>query len=405
MRVPEPKSGSDASPFRLALFWLGIQAVWGALLGISLQARTTELSPGNAQIATNELATAGAFVAAVVQILVGFLSDARRRSGSRRIEFYALGAAGGAIALLVFYDAATFAQLAIAFVALQATLNLAIGPYQAIIPDFIARERVGVASSWMAALQSAGNAIGALAASFITNARALGASLSALLLATFAVTATQIRGRSMQTADTAQERPKITRPFVDLFISRALVYVGFYTLLFNLFFYVRGVLGAETIAGAKELTGILIVSFTIVGAAGAALAARPSDRTDKRVVATLGGAGFVIALLLFIASHAVAGAAAAAVVAGIGWGVFLVADWAIACRVLPSGAMASAMGVWNLAIVIPQVLAPALTSWVLAHLALAEPTVAPKAAFALALVETCIGIVWLWRLPRQVIET
>lgn len=404
MPVRAAESRSEASPFRLALFWLGIQAVWGALLGISLQARTTELSPGSAQIATNELATAGALVAACVQILVGFVSDARRSSGSRRIEFYAVGAVGGAIALMGFYDAATFAQLAFAFVALQAMLNIAIGPYQAIIPDFVVGTRIGVASSWMAALQSAGNAIGALAASFIGNARALGASLSALLLATFAVTAAQVRGRAMQTARGTQERPRITRPFVDLFISRALVYVGFYTLLFNLFFYVRGVLGAATIAGAKELTGILIVSFTIVGAAGAALAARPSDRTDKRLVATFGGGAFIIALLLFIMSYSIAGAAAAAVVAGIGWGVFLVADWAIACRVLPSGAMASAMGVWNLAIVAPQVVAPALTAWLLAHVAVGEPTVAPKAAFALALGETLVGIAWLWRLPRRIIE-
>ena len=399
------ESRPEASPFQLALFWFGIQAVWGALLGVSLPARTAELSPANAQIATNELAAAGAFAAAVVQILIGVLSDARRRSGSRRIEFYAFGAVAGAIALLSFYNAGTFPELAFAFVALQATLNIAIGPYQAIIPDFVTGKRIGVASSWMAALQSAGNAIGALAASFVANAKALGALLSGLLLGTFAISAAHVRRLTMQTPQGNQERPKITRPFVDLFISRALVYIGFYTLLFNLFSYVRSVLGASTIANAKELAGILIVSFTIVGAAGAALAARPSDRNDKRLVATLGGAGFIVALLLFIASHTIAGAAAATVVAGVGWGVFLVADWAIACRVLPAGAMASAMGVWNLAIVVPQVIAPALTAAVLALFAIAEPTVAPRAAFALALGETFLGIVWLWRLPRNVIST
>lgn len=405
MRVLTAESRSEANPFRLALFWLGIQAVWGALLGVSLQARTTELSPGNAQIATNELATAGAFVAAIVQILIGILADARRRSGSRRLEFYAFGTVGGAIALLVFYDARSFTVLAIAFVALQAALNIAIGPYQAIIPDFVRGTRIGVASSWMAALQSAGNAIGALGASFIANARVLGAALSALLLATFGATATHVRGLPLQTSPVVQTRARITRPFVDLFISRALVYIGFYTLLFNLFFYVQRVLGASTIDGAKQLTGILIVGFTVVGAAGAAVAARPSDRADKRLVATLGGGAFILALLLFIASHGVGGAVAATVVAGIGWGSFLVADWAIACRLLPAGAMASAMGVWNLAIVVPQVIAPALTTWVLGHFAQGETTVAPKVAFALALVETFVGIAWLWRLPRNAIGT
>jgi MFS family permease len=174
--------------------------------------------------------------------------------------------------------------------------------------------------------------------------------------------------------------------------------------LFNLFFYVRNVLGASTLASASRLTGILIVSFTIVGTLGAALAARPSDRFDKRLVATLGAAGFIVALALFIASHGFAGAIAATLVAGVGWGVFLVADWAIACRVLPSGAMASAMGVWNLAVVLPQIVAPAFTTLVLTRYAMAAGAGAPRVAFALALGETLIGIAWLWRISARLLS-
>ena len=76
------------NPLRLGLFWLGIQAVWGALLGISLQSRTIELvSGGGALVAYGRLATIGAVVAASVQIAVGPWSDARRARRSRRIEF------------------------------------------------------------------------------------------------------------------------------------------------------------------------------------------------------------------------------------------------------------------------------------------------------------------------------
>ena len=390
--------------FRLALFWLGIQAVWGALLGVSLQSRTIELSPNNPEIATNQLATGGAMVAALVQILIGLWADRRRGGGSRRIEFYAVGALGGATAILCFYDARTFFALTISFMAVQAALNVAIGPYQAIIPDFVERTRFGIASSWMAALQSAGNAIGALAASLIANARVLGSSLGGLLLFTCAVTAVHARSLGLQASSRKGEPPHLTRAFVDLFISRALVYIGFYTLLFNLFFYVRALLGGTTLAQARLQTGMLIVVFTLVGSLGAALAARPSDRLDKRLVATLGGAGFIAALALFIASRALLGAAAATVIAGVGWGVFLVADWAIACRVLPAGAMATAMGIWNLAIVLPQVVAPALTTLVLQHLSGAMGPEAPRVAFGLAFGETFLGIAWLWRIPRRVVE-
>ena len=222
---------------------LGIQSVWGALLGISLQARTIELVASGAVIAYGRLATIGAATAAVVQILIGIFSDARRRKGSRRIEFYAVGAAGGAAAIAFFYEAHTFLALTVAFVALQAALNVAIGPYQAIIPDFVERARIGIASSWMAALQSAGNAIGALAASFIANAGALAAALGALLLATFALTSGHARKLPLQPGADIEEPLRVTRPFVDLFISRALVYVGFYTLLGYLLFYVEAAAG------------------------------------------------------------------------------------------------------------------------------------------------------------------
>jgi maltose/moltooligosaccharide transporter len=390
------------NPFRLALFWFGIQSVWGALLGISLQARTIELASGSAVLAYGRLATGGAATAAFVQILVGIWSDARRRGGSRRLEFYLAGAIAGAIAIVCFYDASTFVSLVVAYIALQAAVNVAIGPYQAIIPDFVEGRRVGIASSWMAALQSAGNAIGALAASFISNARLLGAALGALLVVSSGVTSAHARTLPLRDPDDTGQPLRVTRAFVDLFISRALVYVGFYTLLGYLLFYVEGVF-AMTLTDAKLRTGILIVSFTVVGALGAALAARPSDRLDKRLVATIGASGFIVALVIFIVARGFATVVIATVVAGLGWGIFLVADWAIACRVLPSSAMGTAMGIWNLAIVLPQIAAPAVTTAVLAHLSIAPGSLAPRVAFELALGESLVGIAWLWRLSRCVI--
>jgi maltose/moltooligosaccharide transporter len=394
-----------SSPFVLALYWLGIQSVWGAILGISLQSRSIELSSGNALFAYSRLATIGALVAAGVQIAVGFWSDGRRRNGSRRVEFYVAGAIGGSAALLFFYQASSMASLTLAYIGLQAALNLAIGPYQAIIPDFVDRARYGVASSWMAALQSFGNAVGALAASFIGGARLLAGFLSALLVATCAATSLHARGLPLR--DTAEEEAagslRVTRPFVDLFISRALVYAGFYTLLGYLLFYVQSVLGIAALADAKRHTGILIISFTVVGALGAALAARPSDRLDKRLVATVGAGAFIVALGLFIATSGFSGAVAATLVAGLGWGIFLVADWAIACRVLPPAAMGTAMGIWNIAILLPQIAAPVITLAVLQRLALTGGPLAPRVAFSLALIETLAGIAWLWRLSRRVV--
>jgi MFS family permease len=387
---------------RLGLYWLGIQAVWGALLGISLQARTIELVGGSgALLAYGRLATMGAVVAAIVQVAVGPWSDARRRRGSRRIEFYVAGTLVGGVALWFFFGAQNFGALTLAFVMLQAGLNVAIGPYQAIIPDAIARAKFGVASSWMAALQSAGNAFGAVLAAYVNDARILAGSLTALLIGTAAVTCAHLRGLRLERA-AVREPVRVTRAFVDLFVSRALVYIGFYTLLGYLLFYVRDVLVPPTLGAVKSESGILILVFTLVGALGAAAAARPSDRSDKRLVATIGGGIVIVALGIFIFSHGFAGAAAATLVAGLGWGVFLVADWAIACRVLPPGALATTMGIWNLAVILPQIIAPALTTAVLSRLALTGAQ-GPRVAFALAAGETLVGIAWLWRLSPMTI--
>lgn len=392
---------SAPNPLRLGLFWLGIQAIWGAVLGIALQARSIELVAGpGALLAYGRLATLGAVVAAVVQIAVGPLSDARRRGSSRRIEFYVTGTLIGSFALAGFFAAHDFAALTLAYVALQAGLNVAIGPYQAIIPDAMPRASFGRASSWMAALQSAGNAVGAVLAAYVNDARMLAGSLIALLVASVSVTGTHVRGLALEPPP-PRERLRVTRAFADLFISRALVYVGFYTLLGYLLFYVARVLTAPTLTAAKSESGVLILAFTMVGALGAAVAARPTDRFDKRMVASAGGAIVIVALVGFIATNAFLGAVACTLAAGIGWGIFLAADWAIACRVLPPGALATTMGLWNLAVILPQIVAPALTTTMLARFALTAGPGGPKAAFALAAAETLVGLAWLWRLPRE----
>jgi hypothetical protein len=392
-----------ADPFRLALFWFGIQAVWGALLGISLQARMIELAGSGALIAYGRLAAAGAAVAACVQVLAGMWSDRHRAAGSLRTEFYAAGALAAGAAIVSFYSATSVAALTISYLFVQGAMNLATGPYQAVIPDFVQSRLVGVASAWMAALQSAGNAAGALAAALVGNGRMLGALLGGVLIGTGAITSAHVRDLRPQ-ARASGRPPVIARPFVDLFVSRALVYVGFYTLLGYLLFYVRGVAGAPSLAAARRESGMLILAFTVVGALGAALAARPSDRFDKRLVAGAGGILVCAALGLFIASRGWLPALVATLIAGVGWGVFLVADWALACRLLPIGRLATTMGVWNLAVVVPQIVAPSFTTAILVHFGLLGPASGPRSAFGLALGETLLGIAWLSRLSACTIR-
>lgn len=378
----------------LGVFWFGIQVVWGALLGVSLQARISELAGAHAVAAYGPIAAAGAALAAITQIAIGIISDRRRRLGSRRIEFYVIGVAFACPALIWFYLAPSLAQLVTALLVLQIAMNVAIGPYQAVIPDFIAEDQLGNASSWMAGLQSAGNACGAIIAALITSPLMVAVAIAGVLIAACAVTSAHVKRFTLRSA--RLEPLRISRAFIDLFISRALVFLGFYTLLGYLFFYVRGSLGS---GNTKMLTGVIILAVTASGALGAAAAARPADRYDRRAIAAAGGAGFVIALGAFLAAHSFAAIVASALLAGAAWGVFLSGDWALGCHFLPRFALATAMGIWNLALLVPQILAPLIATAVLAQTHLLQSPQAARIAFVVAAVEVVCGIAWIWRLP------
>ncbi len=392
-------AGSASAP-RLAAYWFGIQLVWGAVLGISLQARCVQLG-GSASLTTyGEISTLGALAAAIVQLIVGPWSDALRRNGNNRIGFYTTGAIAGAVAIVAFYAASSVATLLMAMVALQVALNVAIGPYQAILPDTIAGSRLGSASAWMAAMQSAGNAAGAILATLLGNRIPLGATIGVALLGTCAVTVVHARSLALRPLE-REKKLVVSRTLVDLFVSRGFMYVGFYTLLGYLFFYVRDALPTGARIDATTASGIGILLFTLAGAAGAATAAKPADRIDERLVVTLGGGVVAVSILALAATHVFAFIFVAIVVAGVGWGVFLCADWAFACRLLPPGALATTMGIWNLAVVAPQMLAPLLTTFALARMGILRTAAGPHAAFVLAGIEMCVAVAWIWRLPAS----
>jgi MFS family permease len=188
---------------------------------------------------------------------------------------------------------------------------------------------------------------------------------------------------------------RVSRAFVDLFISRALVFLGFYTLLGYLFFYVRDALGGDP----RRVTGVLILVTTGAAALGAIAAARFAMRMDRRVVANIGGAVFIGALFAFLFAKNLSGIGISALVAGVAWGTFITADWALGCYFLPRQALATAMGMWNLAVLIPQILSPIIATAVLSALHALQSSTAPHIAFLLAACEVAAGIAWIWRLP------
>ncbi len=389
---------SQARPAQIAALWFGIQLIWGAVLGISLQARCTQLVAGSPLATFGVITTIGAFTAAVAQLVVGPLSDRVRRAGGNRNAFYVAGTLLGVPAAIVFYLVPNIGALAGAFVALQLALNIVIGPYQAIVPDTMPPSRYGVASGWLAAFAGAGNATGAVLAVAFGATPVLGGVLALGLLVSAAVTLVHLRQIALRPLPPPAAL-KVTRTLIDLFISRAFVYLGFYTMLDYLYFFIASVLPQHYWLDATRASGLSILLFTVLSALGAALAARPADRIDERLVVSAGGSCIVLALAVLGIGRALPGLPPAIAIAGIGWGIFLCADWAFACRLLPPSAMATTMAIWNLAIVGPQMLAPLTASLLLARMGVLASANGSHYAMLLAGAEMLTGTIWIWRLP------
>jgi len=344
------------------------------------------------------LAALGAAVATVVQFAFGLFSDLRRRVVGHRREFYVAGILIVVPALFWFYLAPAWPQFVAAFIVLQVGVNVTIAPYQASIPDFVVRSRRGIAASWMSIYQAVGNAAGLLIAGFVHDLRIVAVALAAPFAASWSVTFAHVR----KLADVTEEPiapVNPTRALLILLWSRGLINVGFFTLLGFLFFYAReslGIVGDST----RAQTALLFLTFTLCAAPGAALAARPIDRLDKRLVVTLSCGVIAVALAILATAHALPVAYAAAILAGLGWGAFVTADYTLATVVLPPETMATSMGIWNIATTIPQVVAPIAALPLVLHFDALAPGLGPRAAIVAALFEYLAGAALIWRLPR-----
>ena len=86
-------------------------------------------------------------------------------------------------------------------------------------------------------------------------------------------------------------------------------------------------------------------------------------------------------VLIGLHPHLVA-MAAVALVYFSGWGAYQAVDWALALRVLPkTEAAGKDMGIWHVALVLPQILGPASTGWIISG---AKWAVSARFAYTLA---------------------
>jgi MFS family permease len=395
--------------FFLSFYWLSLNFHWGALLTVVISMQVLWLV-GDAEKARvlGLLSAAGAFVAMITQPVVGALSDRARFKLGRRRPFVIFGTILNCLGLAAMAYAPAIAPLVAAFLLVQLTNNISGGAYQGLIPDLVPENQRGSASGWMGLMSMLGSIGGILVAGVFMD-RHLVAQFYALtggiLILGAALTVWRVREQPLTDVPPFNWReylsqfwvsPRKHPDFAWVFVARALVMLGFYTMVSFINYYLKDVLRIEHFAAVTSyVSGVVMIGAVFSTFLGGWL----SDRVGRRGLVCVGSLLMGITCLAFLATRSLAVVYAFAVVFGIGYGVFISVDWALAIDVLPSLRTAGKdLGIWGIACTLPQVIGPLVGGQVIYAFQGISLVAGYQAVYLLGFVYLLLGSVFVWRI-------
>lgn len=356
--------------FSVSAFWFGINLLWGALLMIIVPSQMKQIAPRNPAETAGLLLGLGAIPALVVPLLIGPLSDRCMSRLGRRRPFMLVGVAINLLGLALIWLAGTKLVLWLYFVGYFITNvgnNVASGAYNGVIPDVVPGNQRGTASGWMAAMSQLGTIVGVFSAALLMNAGRVTESfvvIGCCLVLSLSATVLGVRERPREDAPGQLDMlgflkrlwidPRKHPDFAWVWITRALVVMGMWTVQEWMQYYLVDVIGVPE--ASKEITagGILVISLlcaTVTGIIGGVI----SDRIGRKRVVYVSNVTIALCCLAFLLSPSLAYAYVVAAIFGLGFGAYYSVDWALACDVLPNKDDAGKdMAVWHISMVLPQ---------------------------------------------------
>ena len=358
------------------------------LLLILTPLKAQALAPDHKAALLSQIASLGAVVAALSNLLAGWISDHTRLRWGRRRPWIVAGAVATALSYGLVANSRTPAALVGAILTFQLVFNFAFAPLAALIPDRVPDHQKG----WLAALTGLGLPIGSVVGSWVVGMLVLGegarylalGAIVVLAIAPFgllirdplpavlprpAVPALEGRSRAALGWPSSLRWPRFSADFVYVWIGRCLVQTAFGLVQIYLLFFLQEALGYGVARVGRPETDMARLSlvFALANVVTGLVAGRLSDRLGRRKPFVMAGAAIMaVASLGLATAHVWPVILAAYALLGCGAGCFFAADLALVTQLLPSSRnVGRDLGVVNLSITIPQVAAPALAGLLL----------------------------------------
>lgn len=370
-----PRRLSARQNMALSFFWFTSNMQWTALIIIVVPEMVLHMvGAQHSGSAMSWLTAAGALLASFVQPIVGALSDRSTHRSGRRRPFMVVGVLGAALALVAMGRASSFPLFLLFYLGLQVFANLASAPYQALIPDVVLYEQRGVAAGYMGLMSQAAIIGGVLLPTFLSIHTTF-VVLALLQVAGLLVTLVGVPETPLSSQPSPWDTvrflksfwisPKLHRDWWWVFLTRLLVMLGFSTLEYYLYYYLRFV---QHLANPNAMLDQALIAVTLASLLSVLTAGWLSDRWGRRKgMVIVGGLVMGIAALGFVFTHSLTMVTVFAVIFGLGYGTYLSTDWALAVDVLPpTGDAAKDMGLWSISQTVGQTFATVIAGVFLA---------------------------------------
>lgn len=151
-------------------------------------------------------------------------------------------------------------------------------------------------------------------------------------------------------------KPRRDPDYAWVLFTRLVMMLGIYTVQDFLQYYMRDAVRATN---PEQQTTNFIIILSLTAIISSLVVGWLSDRFGRKRMVYVSGFFMALVGFIFIISQSLPIVLAAAAIFGIGYGAYTSVDWALVADVLPSHQhYARDMGVWNIAISLPQVIAP-----------------------------------------------
>ena len=369
---------SNLAFIRLGAFGFGITGFFMAMDTIILPVLVLGVVPEGAKNSLlGLLGLSGLVVAALVQPVVGWVSDRTRSPLGRRVPYMLWGCLVVCLGLVGLgattkYPSFGLAELGLAtnylpllilWLVIQANASIGFGPFQALISDLVPVSRFGVASSFKILADGAGGVIliavaGALLG-FYTGPGSihwlwialgvLGTTLVVTAVISSSIVVPRERAARLASQDIWRQLRSTTRlhPQLSWFLlSRYFTIAAIFVFPTYGLFFLDDVVGVENPAQALGLMilpigGVLVLSIYPAGWL--------SDRIGRKPVVIAGAIGAAISTVAMVTAESPLEAYVIASIIGAFVGVVLSASWALANELGPTGREGQHIGLVSVA--------------------------------------------------------